>query len=77
MKADAQDLREHILRAVDEGYPRAEIVQMLSVSLSTRHSVCEATARGRACAAQSDSRSSSNETGAGGSGRAASIAGTR
>lgn len=35
MKAYAQDLREHILRAVDHGYSRAEIVQMFGISLST------------------------------------------
>ena len=26
MKAYTQDVREHVLRAVDQGYPRAEIV---------------------------------------------------
>ena len=35
MKAYSQDLRERILRAVDDGYPRAEIVQMFGISLST------------------------------------------
>ena len=35
MRAYAQDLREHVLRAVDDGYPRAEIVQMFGISLST------------------------------------------
>ena len=35
MKAYSQDLRERVLRAVDLGYPRAEIVQMFGVSLST------------------------------------------
>ena len=35
MKAYSQDLREHGLRAVDDGYPRAEIVQMFGISLST------------------------------------------
>jgi transposase len=35
MKAYAQDLREHVLRAVDDGYPRAEVVQMFGISLST------------------------------------------
>jgi transposase len=35
MKAYSQDVREHILRAVDNGYPKVEIVQMFSVSLST------------------------------------------
>jgi transposase len=35
MKAYSQDLREHVLLAVDHGYHRAEIVQMFSVSLST------------------------------------------
>ena len=35
MKAYSQDVREHVLRAVDEGYPRAEIVQMFGISLST------------------------------------------
>ena len=35
MKAYSQDLRERVLRAVDDGYPRAEIVQMFGISLST------------------------------------------
>lgn len=35
MKAYSQDLREHILRAVDHGYSRAEVVQMFGISLST------------------------------------------
>ena len=35
MKAYSQDLREHVLRAVDDGYLRAEVVQMFGISLST------------------------------------------
>ena len=35
MKAYAQDLRERVLRAADQGYPRAEIVQLFGISLST------------------------------------------
>ena len=35
MKAYAQDVRERILRAVDHGYPKTEIVQMFGISLST------------------------------------------
>jgi transposase len=35
MRAYAQDLRERVLRAVDMGHPRAEIVQFLGVSLAT------------------------------------------
>lgn len=35
MKAYSQDLRTHVLQAVDAGYPRAEIVQMFVISLST------------------------------------------
>jgi DNA-binding transcriptional MerR regulator len=35
MKAYSQDLRERVLRAVDRGRPRVEIVQMLGVSLAT------------------------------------------
>ncbi len=35
MKAYSQDLRERILRAVDLGRPRAEIVQLFGVSLAT------------------------------------------
>ncbi len=35
MKAYSQDLRERVLRAVDDGYPRAEIAQMFGISLST------------------------------------------
>lgn len=35
MKAYSVDLRERVLRAVDQGRPRAEIVQLLGVSLAT------------------------------------------
>lgn len=35
MKAYSRDLRERVVRAVDEGYPRAEIVKMLGISLAT------------------------------------------
>ena len=35
MKAYSEDLRERVLRAVDQGRPRAEIVQLLGVSLAT------------------------------------------
>jgi hypothetical protein len=74
MKAYSQDVRDQVLRAVDDGYLRAEVVQMFGISLATRHSVCEATTRGRTCAVQNDSWSPSDETGTGGSGRACPIA---
>ncbi len=35
MKAYSKDLREHVLRAVDQGHPRAEIVRMFGVSLAS------------------------------------------
>ena len=35
MKAYSLDLRERVVRAVDQGEPRSEIVRMLGVSLST------------------------------------------
>src|SRR5439155_12560997 len=35
MKAYSQDLRERVLRAVDQGTPRSEIVRVLGVSLAT------------------------------------------
>jgi transposase len=35
MKAYSQDVREKVLRAVDQGYPRQEIVKLLGVSLAT------------------------------------------
>lgn len=35
MRAYSQDLRERVLRAVDLGRPRAEIVQLFGVSLAT------------------------------------------
>lgn len=35
MKAFSQDLRERILRAVDQGRPKAENVQILGASLAT------------------------------------------
>ena len=35
MRAYSQDVREKVLQAVDEGYPRGEIVKLLGVSLAT------------------------------------------
>ncbi len=35
MKASSKDRREHVLRAVDQGSPRAEIMRMFGVSLAT------------------------------------------
>jgi len=35
MKAYSQDLREKVLRAVDQGYARQEIVKLFGVSLAT------------------------------------------
>ena len=35
MKAYSQDLRAKVLRAVDQGYPREEIVKLLGVSRAT------------------------------------------
>ncbi len=35
MKAYAQDLRERVLRAMDQGRPRTEIVQLFGVPLAT------------------------------------------
>lgn len=35
MKAYSVDLREKVLRAVDEGYPRSEIIKLLGVSRAT------------------------------------------
>ena len=35
MKAYSEDLRERVLRAVDQGHPRAQIVQLFGVSLAT------------------------------------------
>jgi transposase len=35
MRAYSQDLREKVLRAVDQGYPREEIVKLLGVSRAT------------------------------------------
>jgi transposase len=35
MKAYSMDLREKVLRAVDQGFPREEIVKLLGVSLAT------------------------------------------
>jgi len=35
MKAYSMDLREKVLRAVDQGYPREEIVKIFGVSLAT------------------------------------------
>lgn len=35
MRASSQDLREKVLRAVDQGHPRKEIVRLLGVSQAT------------------------------------------
>ncbi|MFL5629233.1 MAG: helix-turn-helix domain-containing protein, partial [Ktedonobacteraceae bacterium] len=35
MKAYSVDLREKVLRAVDQGYPRTEIIQLFGVSRAT------------------------------------------
>jgi transposase len=35
MQAYSQDLRERVLRAVDQGIPHQEVVQVLGVSLAT------------------------------------------
>jgi transposase len=35
MKAYSQDMREHVLQAVDKGYPREEIIKLFGVSRST------------------------------------------
>ncbi len=35
MKAYSEDLRKRVVDAVEQGYPRAEIVKMLGVSLAT------------------------------------------
>lgn len=35
MKAYSEDLRERVVHAVEQGYPRAEIVKMVGVSLAT------------------------------------------
>ncbi len=35
MKAYSQDLRERVLRAVDQGYQRAEIIKLFGVSRAT------------------------------------------
>jgi transposase len=77
MKAYSQDLRERVLRAVDLGRPRAEVVQLFGVSLATIKRYLCTTTRGRAYAAQSDSWSSSEETGTGGGRCAAPITDAR
>ncbi len=35
MRAYSQDLRERVLRALDQGYPRSEIVKLFGLSLAT------------------------------------------
>jgi transposase len=73
MKAYSQDLRERVLRAVDLGRPRAEIVQLFGVSLATIKRYLKQRPLARTCAPESDSWSSSEKTGTRGSQRAASI----
>lgn len=77
MRAYSQDLRERVLRAVDLGRSRAEIVRLFGISSATIKRYLRTTTRGRACAAQSDSWSPAEETGTGGGWRAAPITGAR
>jgi transposase len=41
MKAYSQDLRERVLRAEDQGYPRAQIVKMFGLSLAALQAVTQ------------------------------------
>ena len=61
MKAYSQNLRERVLRAVDQGYPKVEIVQLFGIRLSTIKRYLHTTTRGRACVAQSDFWAASEE----------------
>jgi len=75
MRAYSQDLRERVLRAVDLGHSRAEIVQLFGISLATIKRYLCTTTRRRAGATQNDSWSSSEEAGTGGGQRKAPITG--
>ena len=76
MKSYSQDVRERILRAVDHGYPKTEIVQMFGISLHAQ-TVCKATTREGAYAAESDPWSSFKETSTGGGWHAAPVTGAQ
>ena len=47
MKAYSQDLREKVLRAVDQGFPRGEVVKLMGVSRATIKRYLRAAARDR------------------------------
>ena len=64
MKAYSNDLREKVLRAVDQGSPRAEIVKLLGVSRATIKRYLRATARDGKCGSQSHSGANAQEAGA-------------
>src|SRR5260370_19766579 len=73
MKAYSQDLRKRVLRAVDLGRERHRGCAAVWRLAGYHQAIPETTTRGRAYAAQSDSWSSSQETGPGGGRRAAPI----
>ncbi len=77
MKAYSQDLRKRVLRAVDLGRERRRGCAAVWRLAGYHQAIPETTTRGRAYAAQSDSWSSSEETGPGGGRRAAPITGAR
>ena len=75
MRAYSQDLREHVLRAVDQGHPRAEIVQLFGISPATLKRYIKQRREAGHVRPESDSWSASEETGTGGSWRAAPVTG--
>ncbi len=76
MKAYSQDLREHILRAVALGRPRAEIVQLFGVSLATIKRYLKQQREEGHVQPKAIPGRPSRETGTGGSWCAAPVAGT-
>ncbi len=63
MKAYSVDVREKVLRAVDQGYPREQIVKLLGVSRATIKRYLRTTARNRNHHSQSHSRTDTQEVG--------------
>ena len=63
MKAYALDLREKVLRAVDQGFPRGEIVKLLGVSRATIKRYLRTATRDGRGGSQSHSRPTAQETG--------------
>ena len=64
MKAYSVDVRAKVLRAVDQGYARQEIVKLLGVSPATIKRYLRTAARDRKRGSQTQARPAAQEVGA-------------